>query len=156
MALYENMQAESVSRLAIRTPVTAPPNATLRAAVEAMREQKLGCVIVVDDEHRPVGMLTESMLTRLIANDPSVLDEPLSSEMAERWPWVDVNDRVVDVLGAIELKNVRFLCYVDETGKLLGLTGQKGLIEYVADHFPAQVMVQRIGNTPYTKQREGA
>ena len=40
--------------------------------------------------------------------------------------------------------------------RIAGLTGQKGLIEFVADHFPGQVMVQRIGGQPYPSDREGA
>lgn len=156
MGLYENMQNEPVSRLAIREPVTAPPGTTVREAIEQMRAANLGCVIVIDKANRPLGMFTEGMLTAILASDRSALDQPLKSQIAERWPWVETTDKVVDVLGAIELKNVRFLCVVDEKGKLVGLTGQKGLMEYVSEHFADQVMVQRIGSTPYTQQREGA
>ena len=46
--------------------------------------------------------------------------------------------------------------FVDDQGKLVGLTGQKGLMEYVAEHFPGEVMVQRVGEKPYTQSREGA
>ncbi len=56
----------------------------------------------------------------------------------------------------MKIKNVRFLCVVDEDRRVVGLTGQKGLMEYVADHFPRQVMVQRIGCTPFLATREGA
>ena len=43
----------------------------------------------------------------------------------------------------------RFLCVLDEDGRTrVALTGQKGLSEYIADHFPQQVMVQRVGGKP--------
>jgi hypothetical protein len=51
---------------------------------------------------------------------------------------------------------VRFLIVINEHGQLAGLTGQKGLMEYVAEHFPGEVIVQRIGCKPYTEEREGA
>ncbi len=54
------------------------------------------------------------------------------------------------------LKNVRMLCVVDEQGRVVGLTGQRGLMEYVAEHFPGEVMVQRIGQPSYMSDREGA
>ena len=76
--------------------------------------------------------------------------------MAEQLPWVKLSDPIADVLEAMQLKNLRFLCVIDEEGQLAGLTGQKGLMEYVADHFPSQVMVQRIGSKPYITDREGA
>ena len=75
--------------------------------------------------------------------------------MAKQWPWVQTSDPIVDVLEAMLTKNVRFLCVVDEEGRVVGLTGQKGLMEYVAEHFPGQVMVQRVGCAPYLN-REGA
>ena len=68
----------------------------------------------------------------------------------------DYSDPIVSVLESLELKNIRFLAVVDEDGRLAGLTGQKGLMEYVADHFPGEVMVQRVGQTPFLHQREGA
>lgn len=156
MGLPDNMQNEPVSQLSLREPVTTSLDETIRDAILKMREKKLGCVIVIDEERKPLGMFTESMLTQLIAHDPATLDQPLKTHIAERWPWVKASDPISYVLDAMKLKNVRFLCVVDEDGRLVGLTGQKGLMEYVADHFPGQVMVQRIGGTPYTREREGA
>ena len=156
MGLYNNMQNEPVSRLALREPVTASPDCVIRDAIVLMREKKVGCVITVDDARRPLGMFTESMLTQLLAQNPAALGEPLSNHTSERWPWVKLTDKIADVLEAMQLKNIRFLCVIDEEGCLAGLTGQKGLMEYAAEHFPRLVMAQRIGSTPYTRQREGA
>ncbi len=156
MGLYDNMRNENVSRLALREPILCGAQDTVRQAIEKMREGKLGCVIVADSDRKPIGMYTESMLVQLLANEPDRIDDPLEAHMAKQWPWVKLTDPVVDVLEAMQLKNVRFICVVDEDGRIAGLTGQKGLMEYVADHFPGQVMVQRIGCTPYTQQREGA
>ena len=96
------------------------------------------------------------MLTQLMASHPDSLDEPISSHHADRWPQVRLADAIVSVLEALETKNVRFLAVVDEEGRIAGLTGQKGLMEYIADHFPEHVMVQRIGQKPFMQDREGA
>jgi CBS domain-containing protein len=156
MGLQENLKNDPVSQLALREPATASADDTIRDAVGRMREKKLGCVIVVDEQRKPLGMFTESMLTQLLVHDPTVLDQPLKEHLAERWPWVKATDSISYVLEAMNLKNVRFLCVIDDDGRLAGLAGQKGLMEYVADHFPHQVMVQRIGGTPYIREREGA
>ena len=156
MGLQENIRNECVRDLALREPVICGPDESIRQTVERMREKKLGCVIVIDDDHRPLGMFTESMLKQLLVHDPSRIDAPVKDHMAEQWPWVKLNDPIADVLEGMQAKNVRFVCAVDEDGRVAALTGQKGLMEYVADHFPEQVMVQRIGSTPYTKEREGA
>lgn len=155
MGLPENIKNEPVSQLALREPITARPDETVRNAVAKMREKNLGCVIAIDEQDQPVGLFTESMLTQIVAHG-GTLDEPLQNHLTERWPWVNLSDPIAYVLEAMNEKNVRFLCVIDEDGKLVGLTGQKGLMEFVAEHFPRQVMVQRIGGTRYTQEREGA
>jgi CBS domain-containing protein len=121
-----------------------------------MREQKLGCAIVVDDERKPVGLFAESKLTRLLSETPAAIYDPILEHLDPQWPTVESSAPISCVLSALELANVRFLIVVDGQGRLAGLTGQKGLMEYVAEHFPRQVTVQRIGGKPYPAEREGA
>ncbi len=156
MGLYENIRNEPVSRLALREPVVVGREATVRDAVTRMREQKLGCAIVVDDERKPVGLFAESRLTQLLCETPAAIYDPILEHLDPQWPTVALTDPISRVLTALELDNVRFLIVVDDQGRLAGLTGQKGLMEYVAEHFPQQVIVQRIGGQPYPAEREGA
>ena len=58
MALYENMQSETVERLQLRTPVTASLDTPLVDAIKLMREKQLGCVIAVDDANKPLHIVT--------------------------------------------------------------------------------------------------
>lgn len=156
MGLHENMLHEPVSRLHLRTPVTLTPGAKVREAIDQMRSSRLGCTIVVDADHKPLGMFTETMVAQLLVAGKPFLDDPIEQHMAEHWPNVGIDDPVADILDIMQSRNVRFICVIDGDGKLVGLTGQKGLLEYVADHFPEQVMVQRIGTSPYMSTREGA
>lgn len=155
MGLNENLMTDHVSDLAIREPVCCRPDEDLRAAIQRMRDRNLGCAIVVDDQHKPVGIVTESMITQKLANNSSAIAGQVSQHMAENCPWVNLSDPVALVLDAMQTQNTRFLCVVDDSGKVVGLTGQKGLMEFVADHFPQQVLVQRVGAMPST-EREGA
>lgn len=156
MGLQENLRDEPVDQLEIRKPVTVPPTASIREAVKMMRKQDLGCAVVVDEGRKPLGMITESMLTEMVSHGVLPLDEPVQKHMADRVPWVTKTDPISDVVEAMQLKNIRILCVLDEKGRVVGLTGQRGLMEYIADHFPGQVMVQRVGQTPYLADREGA
>ncbi len=156
MGLFENMKTETVSRLNLRPPVLVTPDQKVRDVVKAMRERNLGCAILVDPDRKPVGMFTESMLTQIVANHPELLDEPVGEQAAEHWAQVSLSDPITSVLEALEIKNIRFLSVVDEEGRVAGLAGQKGLMEYIADHFPREVLVQRVGQKPYMVHREGA
>ncbi|WP_197530335.1 CBS domain-containing protein [Bythopirellula polymerisocia] len=150
------MRTETVGRLALRDPVVVQENATIRDAVTAMRKNKLGCAIVLDRNRVPQGLFPESELTQLLSKNSAVVNEPISKHLKKDWPTVKITDPIARVLDALESRNVRFLIVVNEDGQLAGLTGQKGLMEYVAEHFPGQVNVQRIGGNPYPVDREGA
>jgi CBS domain-containing protein len=156
MGLKENFNKDRIEQLNMREAVTVPPTASVRDAVQLMREKDIGCAIVVDEDRKPIGIFTESMLTETLAHRPATLDESIQDHMADRCPWVRTSDTVAELLEAMQLKNVRSVCVVDEHDRVVGLSGQRGLMEYVADHFPGQVMVQRVGLSPYYSEREGA
>ena len=156
MGLQENFRKERIDQLTLREPVTVPANTLVRDAVVLMQKKNIGCAIVIDGDRKPIGMFTESMLTEMLSHDDAAINEPLEKHMAERCPWVKKTDPISDVLGAMLLNNTRLLCVVDEKGRVAGLTGQRGLMEYVAEHFPGEVMVQRIGQPSYLSDREGA
>ncbi len=156
MGLYENMMNDPVSELALRQPILVKPTDTIQTAVEKMRQQQLGCVIVVDAEGKPLGIFTEGMLTRLVARQQFAPGDPVEQYMETNLPSVGLSDAVVNVVDALQTRNIRFLSVLDNEGQVTALTGQKGLMEYVADHYPGQIMVQRVGVPPYSQTREGA
>jgi CBS domain-containing protein len=150
------MRTETVSALNLREPILAKADETLRVAVQRMREKQFGCVFVVDEGDKPIGAFSESLLNRLLVTNPKALDDPLRRHMSDYWCCVKLTDPIIKVLTAMQSRNVRFVCVLDDQGRAVALTGQKGLMEYIADHYPAQVMAQRIGCSPFTQQREGA
>jgi CBS domain-containing protein len=156
MGLKENLRKDRMDQLHLREAATVPLTASVRDAVQLMRNKNVGCAVVVDDDRKPLGIFTESMLTETLSHRPKSLDEPIEAHMADRCPWVRTTDSVAELLEAMQLKNVRMVCVVDEQGRVAGLTGQRGLMEYIAEYFPGHVMVQRIGLTPYFSEREGA
>jgi CBS domain-containing protein len=156
MGLQENLQAEQVCSLPLRDPVIVSPHTSIAEVVEAMKTQRLGCAIVVDADSKPIGIFTESQLVRLLAESQSNFGSPVSQVMSHNWPTVKQNAPIVDVLKLMRKHNVRFIIVINEEGQLAGLTGQRSMLEYIADHFPEQVMVQRIGGTPHLHNREGA
>jgi len=156
MGLFENVKNETVNRLAMRPVVIINSDATVRDVVQQLREAQLGCAVATDADGKPRGMFTEAMLRGLMSRDPAAINEPIESYLAKTFPWVKTSDPIETVLAAMETKNIRFVVVVDEDGAVVGITGQKGLMEYVAEHFPGEVLVQRIGTNAYPEQREGA
>jgi CBS domain-containing protein len=156
MGLRENLSKDTVVELSLRKAIIVDGAQTIREAVLAMREGQLGCVILVNEVGKPTGIFTEAMLRRLMTDNHAAIADPVSNHAATSFPWVQTSDSVETVLEAMDAKNHRFVVVVDDAGSVVGLTGQKGLMEYVAEHFPREVMVQRVGQDPYPASREGA
>ena len=156
MGLYESMQSDPVSQLALRPALCCGMQETVRGSIEKMRAAALGCITIVDEEGHPKGVLTEAMLRHMLTESRDCLDQPIVDHMASAFPWVKLSDPVDMVLDGMEMRNIRFVIVLREDGTVAGVTGQKGLMEYVAEYFPGEVMVQRIGSTGHPNTREGA
>ena len=74
MGLRENLKNEEVRDLPMREAVIVRPDMKVRDAIEKMREKRLGCVIVNNDEQEPIGTFSESSLIDLLLKEPNAID----------------------------------------------------------------------------------
>ena len=155
MGLAEKLAQTRVRELNLREMPVADAAGTVRDVVPQLRESKLGCAVIVQDD-KPVGMFTEGMLREAFGENPGVLDDPITDHVAMPFPRVYLDDSVDMVLAAMQANNTRFICVLDADENVVGLTGQKGLMEFVAEEFPRQVMVQNVGDVSTIHEREGA
>ncbi|MCE9589059.1 MAG: CBS domain-containing protein [Planctomycetes bacterium] len=156
MGLRENILTDPVSELELRDLVPVDRKATVREAAALMRDHRLGCVVIVDAAGKPVGKFTERLLMSGLLKDPACLDKPV-----EKFMYADANPirqdaPIADMIRMLKDRELRFLCVTDGGGKAAALTGPRGLMEYVADHFPRQVKVQKMDSKVYMEKREGA
>lgn len=156
MGLRTSFETEPVRALSLRPALTVTMLATVRETVELMREHQLGCVFVIDRHRRPIGMFHERILLRLLDENPAALDEQVARHIDKRSHYVAAHDPVGTALWKIESRDMRFVGVVDEEGRLVGLTGEKGLMEFVSDHFPRQVPVSQPATQYRSLEREGA
>lgn len=155
MGLKHDILNQSVSELELRDLIAVSSTTTVREALEKMRQKKLGCVVIVDDEGKPLGKFTERLLIKLLLEHPDGLDQHVSDHMASVWDAAQLTDPIATVIDKMESKKLRFVPVLDEQGKAVALTGQKGVMGYIVDHFPRQVNVQRMSTEFFTGQREG-
>lgn len=149
------MDKDSVGSLPLREAIKVAPSTIVRAAVAMMRSTQLGCAVIVELD-KPVGIFTERSVLEVLMNDATLDSHTVHEFMDSGFRQVKKSDPVSVVWNAIQNDGLRFVCVTDDDGTLLGITGQRGLAEYVSDYFPGQVMVQRLGSTPWIEEREGA
>ncbi len=157
MGLRQNLLDETVKDLPLREVIAVTEDTTVAVVLGRMREKHLGCVIAVDADGKPLGIFTERAMIDLLVRDPAAWESmPVGKCLEKEWFSVQLTTPISHVMDLIREHAVRFVCVTNEAGHAVGLTGQKGLSEYIADHFPRQVMVQRLGGKPGQETREGA
>jgi len=156
MGLRENILLERVSDLPLRPLVFMQVDETVRSVLHRMSEGGLGAAITVDADGKPVGMFNEKLLIRLLHENPAAMDQPVGQVMTRNVICVQQGDSIATLIATMQQRKLRWVCVVDETGKATALTGLRGAMEYIVDHFPRRVYVQSTKSKLAVDQREGA
>lgn len=156
MGLRENLRREPISQLELHKAVTVRPQTPVHEAIEALRRESVGAVIVTDDDGRPAGMFTEKLLIRLLVYRPEATHEPVASHMSARIECLKADEPIARLISTMQRHALRWVCVVDGDGRPTALADLRGVIEYVVDHFPRLVKVQPIEPRLSIENREGA
>jgi CBS domain-containing protein len=155
MGLRMGLVCDKIAALRLRDAIRVTPATTVRNAVSLMKSHGIGCVFVTDANDSPQGIFTEAHLLRLLATDRGALGDPVSRHYSHPVYCLPESESIDRLINLMQSKDLRFVGVTDDAGRLIGVTGQKGLMEYVAEHYPSQVLVARTG-AHRCLQREGA
>ncbi|MDH5390028.1 MAG: CBS domain-containing protein, partial [Candidatus Bathyarchaeota archaeon] len=73
-----------IENVMVSDVITVEAEATVRQAVDLMNEHEIGCLIVVDEEEKPVGILTErDLLRRVLAKRKDPVRVKVSQVMSK-------------------------------------------------------------------------
>lgn len=156
MALHESINQDPVTDLSVRELLVIKPTDSVRHACHVMREANLGAAITLDEAGKPVGMFNEKILIRLLAEDADAMDTPVGNHLTTYVATVKQTDTVAHLIHTMQSKDFRWVCVVDGAGRAVALTGLRGAMEYIVDHFPREVKVQSLGSKLSIDEREGA
>ena len=105
-------------------------------AVESMRRENAGCLLVTDGG-RLVGLFTErDLLTRVLAKGRA-LAGPIASRDDPRPVTVGPKDPVRTAIRRMQKGGYRHLPVVDEEGRPVGILSARRVVHYLVEHFPA-------------------
>ena len=156
MGFCNDLKDRPVMDLPVRDVILLPSSTVIRAAVAMMRNHSLGCAVIVDQGQIPIGIFTEHSIIEILLSGASLDESPVSHYADASFVEARQSDSVWHVWEACRRSAARFVCVTDQEGKAIGLTGQRGLAEYLCDYFANEVTTQRLGSTPWMGQREGA
>ena len=112
-------------------PVTAKPDDTIKDVAMTMRKNKVGSVLVVDDEGKLRGIITEHDLVYACSEGWHPENRQAWEVMTEDPITVTPDTDIVEVIKKMRNANIRHIPVVDENGKPLGMISARDLLDFV-------------------------
>lgn len=154
MDLARNLKVESVSRLNPTPPWQLAPTQTVADAVQLMREQRVGCVLVCL-ERRVIGIFTERDLTRRVLAQGKSLSSPIADFMTPNPVALHPKDSISTAIKRMEEGGYRHLPVVAD-GIPVGILSVKRIVHYLVEHFGGMVYNLPPAPQAIPRTREGA
>jgi CBS domain-containing protein len=129
---------QPIARLGLpRSPICVGEGATLEEAVVAMREARVGCVLVVDEQGDLIGIFTErDLLLRLESAD---LTRNIRPYMTREPETLQPSDPIAFALNLMSVGGFRHVPLVDDRKRPVGVVSVKDVVNYLADVFSQNV-----------------
>lgn len=110
-----------VEAITQRDVATVERDHTVLRAARVMKEQNVGAVVVVDEKHRPIGILTDrDIAVRIVAADESA-ERPVDLVMSHPVFAVSENALVFDTLRLMAKHHIHRVPVVDADKRLVGI-----------------------------------
>lgn len=110
-----------VDAITNRDVVTVERDHTVLRVARLMKERNVGCVVVVDEKRRPIGMLTDRDITvRIVAGERDA-STPVDEVMSHPVFAVSENSLVFDTLRSMAKHHVHRVPVIDDEKRLVGL-----------------------------------
>jgi CBS domain-containing protein len=120
-----------VSDIMVKDVVTAKENDKIRDVAIRMYEKKIGSVVIVDDEGKPIGIVTERDLVYVVARALTP-DTPAWMVMTENPVVINENALVTEAMEKMRELNIRHLPVVDASGRLVGMVSFRDIVDFTA------------------------
>jgi len=117
-----------VSDTMVKEVVTAKKDEKIKDVALRMYEKKVGSVVVVDEEGKPVGIITERDMVYVCARALSP-DTPAWMVMTENPVTVSENALVTEAMEKMRQLDIRHLPVVDSTGRLVGIISFRDVLD---------------------------
>jgi len=128
---------EPTHRLSPTTPLAVSLGAPLADAISLMRENRVGCVLIVDGGTL-VGIITERDLLMKLADTD--LERPVDDLMTPDPETLHPDDPIAFALNLMSDGGFRHVPLVDVDHRPVGIVSVKHVVNYLADFFPAAVL----------------
>ncbi|MBS7658525.1 MAG: CBS domain-containing protein [Candidatus Bathyarchaeia archaeon] len=118
-----------VSQIMSKNVITVDSSEKVLRALQIMAEKGIGSVIVIENG-KPVGIITERDIAKKLVQDKSTLDKKVKDVMSKPLITVSPDTGIFEALQIMRKNNIRRLPVVS-AGKLEGIVTEKDLLYWV-------------------------
>ena len=117
---------------------TAQPDESIKDAVAVLSQHNIGALVVIDDAHHVIGILSERDVVRRAAHDDQVLARTVRELMTAKVITGSPHDDLEIVMRTMTQHHFRHLPIV-ENEKLVGIVALGDLVKARLDHYIGEV-----------------
>jgi CBS domain-containing protein len=126
----------SIAGIYVRDVETVGPEETATGLARRMRDRGLGTLVVVDEERRPMGIVSDrDVAVRVVAGGDDPSKTPVRDIMTPMPTTVLRDTSIEAALGEMRVGRIRRLPVVDGMGKLVGILTLDDMLRFLAQEF---------------------
>ena len=146
-----NLKDEKIKVLSRHEPITVPSGTSLAQSIRAMQQARGDCLLICQ-EHRLVGIITErDVLMKVLGKDVD-LESEVDAFMTSDPDTLTLEDTVGVALEMMDRGGYRNVPLLGKDGEVTGLLRSQDVLEYVAEAFPEEVL--NLPPRPHQKMEE--
>ncbi|MCA9509550.1 MAG: CBS domain-containing protein [Myxococcota bacterium] len=127
---------------------TARPDATIRELASRMDAEDTGCVVIVDEQHRPIGIVTDRDIALRVLRRRRNADATLASDVMTEHPIrVRALTPIATALRRMNGEGVRRVPVIGDGGRLVGLFSIDAALRAIANEVGALASVAEAQRT---------
>jgi CBS domain-containing protein len=140
----------------LRDPVFVKPTSSVRAAIDRMNAESLGCVLVEEGE-RLIGIFTErDILKKVVVAAIDIDRTPVEAVMTRDPECLSPDDLVRFALNKMSVGGFRHIPLVDQAGRPVGVVSMRNVVGYMVELFRGEVLNLPPSAQQQLHNREGA
>ncbi len=116
------------------------PSITLQEAVDLMRGEKSGYLIIADEHSKLLGMFTEREVLMNALKKGTDWSAPISQFMRTDLHTLTKSSTVGEALAVMAKFSVRHVPLVDEYGQINGILSIRTIVSFLAELFPKEIL----------------
>lgn len=139
-ALEQAITEKAIRTLKPRTPVCVESSTRVEEAIATMKDQKTGCVLVVDNG-RLTGIFSErDVLLKVAAPRLDQHRAKVESVMTRSPETLQMDDPIVFALNKMSMGGFRHVPIVDKQNRPIGVVSVKDIVNFIVELFPREVL----------------